>query len=78
LGVWDAGLRSAQRSSMGVGAVRRIRTAPTQQPNNARKRAPPGVDGATGYCFGKILMKEAPTWDRLMTILGTLCIGKSI
>jgi hypothetical protein len=29
LGVWDAQPGSAQRSIMGVGAVRRIRTAPT-------------------------------------------------
>jgi hypothetical protein len=34
LGVWDARPGSAQRSLMGVGAVRRIRTAPTQQTNN--------------------------------------------
>jgi hypothetical protein len=33
LGVWDARPGSAQRSSMGVGAVRRIRAAPTQQPD---------------------------------------------
>jgi hypothetical protein len=45
LGVWDARLGSAQRSSMGVGAVRRIRTAPIQQTNNWPKRTPPMSTG---------------------------------
>ena len=40
LGVWDARLRSAQRSSLGVGAVRRIRTAPIHQQNDLRAKPP--------------------------------------
>ena len=48
-GAWDARPGSAQRSLMGVGAVRRIRTAPIQQTNNWHKKNPADVDGATGY-----------------------------
>jgi hypothetical protein len=38
------------------GAVRRIRTAPTHQPNELAKKNPAGIDGATGYWFGKYVM----------------------
>jgi hypothetical protein len=49
LGVWDARPGSAQRSSVGVGAVRRIRTAPIHQSNICTEKNPADVDGATGY-----------------------------
>jgi hypothetical protein len=63
LGVWDARLGSAQRSSMGVGAVRRIRTAPTHQPNKLLKKEPRRCRRGSRLSLRKILMKSCPGWS---------------
>jgi hypothetical protein len=69
LGVWDA-TGSARRSLMGVGAVRRIRTAPIQQTNNWPKKIPPSGETKAGIvgCVGSIRLWSLTLrlwWDGL-------------
>src|SRR5215218_10098430 len=62
---------AAPRSSwqpVGCGTVRRIRTAPTHQPDNWQKRTPPVSTGLPAI-DSEILMKSCPTMVGRLTQL---------